>query len=372
MNAHLDPVTLYKLQTFAKRRNRLIAVRGGCAFLATALVAMSVVAFVDFFLVLPDWARITLSIAAYAVALSVLYTTCLRWRLRPTDLRQLARMFEADHKELKEKVLSAVELGDPVHNGVRDSEQLRALFQKRVASLIKAYKLKTILPTSKILRWPVIAFVVVLFCVALTVIPKLKYAQLMARAFAPMANIARVSALEIEIAEPTNPEPTVPRGDPVTIVARLSDDSKRDVFLESSAPDAEPMIVKMDPIGRRRYSATVLVARESLTYRAFAAKASTREYTILSRRRPHVTNFHKTYHYPPYSRLKDKQVVETTGDIKALQSSTVDLSIEVDQPVASAEMQIQIGEKKQTIKLTSVQPKVLSGKVDIRESGTYR
>lgn len=372
MNVRLDPVTLYKLQTFAKRRNRLIAVRGGCAFVATALVAMSIVAFVDFFLVLPDWARITLSLAAYALALSVLYTTALRWLLRTADLRQLARMFEADHKELKEKVLSAVELGRPPKKELQDSEQLRAIFQKRVASLIKAYKLKTILPTSKILRWPVIAFVVVLFCIALTVIPKLKYAQLMARAFAPTANIARVSALSIEIAEPTNPEPTVPRGDPVTIVAKLSDESKRDVFLESSAPDGEPMIVKMDPVGRTRYSATVLVARESLTYRVFAAKASTREYTILSRRRPHVTKFHKTYHYPRYSRLEDKQVVETTGDIEAIQSSSVDLSIEVDQPVAAGHMQLRIGENEQTIKLTSVQPKVLSGKVDILESGTYR
>ncbi len=372
MNTRLNPVTLYKLRTFAKRRNRLIAVRGGCAVIATALVAMSAVAFIDLLLVLPDWARITLSLVAYALVLSVLYATCLRWLLRPTDLTQLARMFEAEHKELKEKILSAVELGRSGPESIHDSEQLRAIFQKRVASLIRTYRLKVILPTSKILSWPVTAFVVVLFCTALTVIPKLKYAQLMARAFAPTANIARVSALRIEIAEPANPEPVVPRGDPVTIVARLSDESKHKVFLESAAPDAEPMIVQAEPVGRQRYAATVLVAQESLTYRVFAARASTRQYTILSRRRPHVTKFHKTYHYPPYSRLKDKQIAETTGDLKAIQSSSVDLSIEVDQPVDSAELQIQIGEKKQTIKLTAAGPTLLTGKVDIVESGTYR
>jgi len=372
MNTRLDPVTLYKLRTFAKRRNRLIAVRGASAVIATALVAMSAVAFIDLLLVLPDWARITLSLVAYALVLSVLYATCLRWLLRPTDLTQLARMFEAGHKELKEKILSAVELGRPSPQGIHDSEQLRAIFQKRVASLIRAYRLKVILPTSKILTWPVTAFVVILFCVALTVIPNLKYAQLMARAFAPTANIARVSALRIEIAEPADPEPVVPRGDPVTIVARLSDESKHQVFLESAAPEAEPMIVQMEPVGRQRYAATVLVARESLTYRVFAAKASTRQYTILSRRRPHVTKFHKTYHYPPYSRLKDKQIAETTGDIKAIQSSSVDLGIEVDQPVDSAQLQIQIGEKKHTIELTAAGPKLLTGKVDIVESGTYR
>ena len=377
METRLDPVTLYKLRTFAKRRNRLIAVRGACAVVATALAAMSVVAFIDLLLVLPGWARITLSLTAYALAFSVLYLTSIRWFLRPADLSQLARMFEAGHKELKEKILSAVELGRPSPEAVHDSQQLRTLFQKRVASLIRAYRLKVILPTSKIVRWPVTAFVVVLLCVALTVIPELKYAQLMARAFAPTANIGRVSALRIEIVEPTNPEPVVPRGDPVTIVAELSDKSKHEVFLESTTPDAEPIIVKAEPVGRQRYAATVLVAHEKLTYRVFAAKASTRQYTILSRRRPHVTKFHKTYHYPPYSRLKDKQITEATGDIKAIQSSSVDLSIEVDQPVNAAELQIQIGEKKQTVNLTAsgtgpAQQALLRGKLDIVESGTYR
>ncbi|MBN2136828.1 MAG: hypothetical protein JW720_03395 [Sedimentisphaerales bacterium] len=372
MNTHLDPVTLYKLREFAKRRNRLIAVRGACALIATALVAMSVVAFIDLLLVLPDWARITLSLTGYALAISVLYFTCLRWLLRPADLAGLARMFESEHEELKEKILSAVELGRTDAEAVHDSPQLRALFQKRVASLIKAYKLKVILPTTKILRWPVITFVVVLFCVALTVIPKLRYAQLMARAFAPTANIARVSALRIRIAEPADPEPLVPRGDPVTIVAQLSDKNERKVFLESFTDQAQPMIIEMEPVGNQKYATTVLVARESLTYRVFAAKASTRQYTIRSRRRPHVTRFNKTYRYPPYSRLEDKQVAETTGDLKAIQSTSVDLDIEVDQPVEDAELQIQIAETTQTLQLTATRPNLLRGKIDIIESGTYK
>jgi len=333
---------------------------------------MSAVAFVDLFLVLLDWARIALSLSAYALTFVVLYLTCLRWLLRSADLAELARMFEAGRDELKEQILSAVELGRPGPQDGYDSEQLRALFQKRVASLIKAYRLQVILPTSKIIRWPVTAFVVVLFCIGLMTIPKLRYAQLMARAFLPTANIARVSTLRIEIAEPADPEPVVPRGDPVTIVARLSDESEREVFLESAAPDAQPTIVQMEPAGRQRYAATVLVAGESLAYRVFAAKASTRQYTIQSRRRPHVTKFHKTYHYPPYSRLEDKQVSEDAGDIEALQSSSVDLSIEVDQGVDSAELQIQIGEKKQTIELTPAGPTLLTGRVDVVESGTYR
>ena len=187
MDTRLEPVTLYKLKAFAKRRNRFIAIRGVCAVLATILAAMTIVAFIDLLFVLPDWARIALSLTSYGLALLVLYETSLRWFLRPADLRQLARMFEAGHDELDEKVLSAVELGQPTTKQVHDSEQLRALFQKRVASLLKNYRLKVLLPASLVRHWPIMAVVVVVFCIALTTIPELRYAQLMARAFAPTA-----------------------------------------------------------------------------------------------------------------------------------------------------------------------------------------
>jgi len=380
MDGRLEPITLYKLKGFAKRRNRFIAIRGICAVLATILAAMTVVAFIDLLFVLPDWARIAMSLTGYGLALLVLYETSLRWFLRPADLRQLARMFEAGHDELDEKVLSAVELGQSPTKQVHDSEQLRALFQKRVASLLKNYRLKVLLPASLVRRWPIMAVAVVVFCIALTTMPELRYAQLMARAFAPTANVARVSSLKIRIAEPADPEPIVPRGDPLTIVAELSRPSDSEVFIETFAdqpaaagqPRQAPTIIQAEPLGKQRYAATVAVARESLTYRVFAEKASTRQYTVRSQRRPHATKFHKTYHYPAYSRLEDKQIAEASGDIKALQSSSVDLAIEVDQPVSDAELQIQIGQKKQTVKLTAVEPTLLRGKIDIVESGTYR
>ena len=393
MDGRLEPITLYKLKAFAKRRNRFIAIRGICAVLATILAAMTVVAFIDLLFVLADWARIALSLTGYGLALLVLYETSLRWFLRPADLRQLARMFEAGHDELDEKVLSAVELGQSPTKQVHDSEQLRALFQKRVALLVKNYRLKVLLPASLVRRWPIMAVAVVVLCIALTTIPELRYAQLMARAFAPTANIARVSSLKIRIVEPADPEPIVPQGDPLTIVAELSRPSDSEVFIETFAdqpaavgqPRQAPTIIQAEPLGRQRYAATVAVAHESLTYRVFVEKASTRQYTVRSQRRPHATKFHKTYHYPAYSRLEDKQITEASGDVKALQSSSVDLAIEVDQPVSDAELQIQIGEKRwfdkltilsnvegQTVKLTAVEPTLLRGKIYIVESGTYR
>lgn len=372
METRLNPVTLYKLRAFEKRRRRLIVVRGICAVVAAMLFTMSAVAFVDLLFVLPDTIRLILSLAAYGFVFAVFYTTSLRWLIRPANLRDLARMFEERREELKEEVLSAVELGEP-RKRIWDSEQLRAMLQRQVAALVKGYKIRKLLPVSAIGKWILLAAVIVAISAALVFIPELQYAKLMARAFAPTANIARVSALQIEIVEPSDPERLIPRGDPVTIVAQLSEPWQQDVLLESfTDKPQEPVTLEMEPIGNQRFAATLLVARESLTYRVFAGKASTRYYTVQSRPRPAVRRFQKTYHYPAYSRLASEQVVETTGDVKALEGSTVDLKIEVDQPVIEAELRLDVGEEKQAVQLSTADEKLLGGRIVFRESGTYR
>ena len=379
METRLSPVTLYKLRTFEKRRRRLIVVRGVCAAVASMLAAMSIVAFIDLLFVLPDTVRLILSLTAYGFVFAVFYATSLRWLIRPADLRDLARMFEEGHEELTEEVLSAVELGEPrpptggKRRRIWDSEQLRALLQRQVAALVKGYKISKLLPVSSIGKWLFLAAAILAISAAFIFIPGLQYTKLMARAFAPTANISRVSALQIGIVEPSDPETIIPRGDPVTIVAQLSEPWQEDVLLESfTDKPQEPVTIEMEPVGNQRFAATLLVARESLSYRVFAGKASTRYYKIESRPRPAVRRFQKTYHYPAYTRLGSEQVVETTGDLKALAGSNVDLKIEVDQPVIEAELQLQAGEEKQTVALSTADEKTLTGRITLRESGTYR
>jgi hypothetical protein len=373
METQLDPVTFYKLKMFARRRNRLIAVRGICALVAAVLAAMGIVAAVDLVFVLPNAIRFILSLIAYGFTFAVFYATCLRWFLHPADLRDLACMFEEGHEELEEHVLSAVELGEPAKK-IWDSEQLRAVLQKQVAALVRRYRLKWLLPASLVRKWVLSAVVIVAVSILLGLVPGLEYPKLIARAFAPTANIARVSMLKIHIVDPNNPETVVPRGDPVGIVAELSEPWAEEVYIESfmDGQERELVTIQMEPIGNQRFAATLVAARDSLTYRVFAGRASTRYYTVQSRQRPHATRFHKTYHYPAYSKLKDIQAVETTGDVKALQGSSVDLKIEVDQPVSEAQLRIEIGQKKQTVPLSTTDGQLLHGQIAMQESGTYQ
>src|SRR3954467_10814778 len=110
MSNRLDPLIQEKLRAFARRRRRLIVIRGVFAALAMLLLTMVLVAVVDYNWVLPDWARWTLSGTAYTAVLVIAWRQCLSWLVHAPDERQLARLVEHAEPRLREDLLSAVEL----------------------------------------------------------------------------------------------------------------------------------------------------------------------------------------------------------------------------------------------------------------------
>src|ERR1700734_3910395 len=98
----IDPLILQKLQAFADRRRRLIVRRGLYAAVATLLVAMMLVAFMDWMFVLPDAARWTLSGAAYLAIIVVEWRSCWRLLLHAPGPRRLARLLEYAEPKLRE------------------------------------------------------------------------------------------------------------------------------------------------------------------------------------------------------------------------------------------------------------------------------
>src|ERR1043166_2237179 len=113
MRGTLDPTTLAKIDAFAPRRRGLLRARGLCAGLAVLLAAMTTLAVVDYFVLLPDEARWALSLVAYGVTLVAAWFNCIRLMWSAADARVLARFIEQLQPELREDLLSAVELGDP-------------------------------------------------------------------------------------------------------------------------------------------------------------------------------------------------------------------------------------------------------------------
>ena len=153
MRGTLDPLTQEKIDAFARRRRRLILVRGICAVVSILLATMTILAIVDRFFYMPDEARYALSGLAYAAAFLGAWFTCARLVWRSLDPRELARLIEGARPDLREDLLSAVELGDPSGREQWDSEEFREILQSSVARRMRDVQVSELLSFHRISAW---------------------------------------------------------------------------------------------------------------------------------------------------------------------------------------------------------------------------
>jgi len=371
MSHQIDPIILQKLQAFSQRRRKLIIFRGVCAALATLLATMMLIAFIDWIFVLPDGARLGLSIAAYLAVIFVEWRSCVRLLMHAPGPKRLARLVEHAEPKLREDLLSAVELGDAKSDAAFDSEQFRALVQSDVAARMEGIDVERLLPANLVRRYTAIAAGIAVACVVAFALTGFQFGTLMMRALLPMANLGRVSKVQVKIVEPTPAEMRVPQGDTVPLVVELTGHRANKAMLETFTKTGGRELVQMNPLGGDRFSATIQVAREDVQYRVRAGDAITRKYQLESVARPAVVQFHKTYVYPEYSRLAAKRVTEENGDLAAIEGTEVELRLTTNQKVKDGELRVEQG-KKSTVVPLKEEGGQLVAKVPLTASGIYR
>ena len=372
MSSHLDPVIPEKLQAFARRRRRLILLRGGLAALATLVSAMILVAALDYwFPLLPDGVRWALSGTAYGAVFVVVWRKCLRPLLHAPNERELARLVEHAEPGLREDLLSAVELGRN-EDEIFDSEQFRALLQSDVSARIQDLKIESLLPVRLIRRSISIAAVIGLAVVAFMLLSDFRFGTLFLRALMPGSDLERASATKIVIIKPKAGDMTVPQGDLVRLEIELQGTLAATARLESDSATAGRMVEEMLPLGDNRFAATIQVGRESVRYRVQAGDALTRRYELTAIARPHEIAFEKTFHFPAYSQIPPETVREDHGDLTALEGTEVELVVTTNQTVAAGEVRIDRGLKPVAIPLAKLPDGRLGARVPLTGSGTYR
>lgn len=373
MRGTLDPLTQGKIDAFARRRRRLILIRGICAVVSILLATMTLLAIVDRFFYMPDEARYVLSGVAYGLAFFGAWYTCARLVWRSLDPRELARLIEHVRPDLREDLISAVELGDPGHRDQWDSEEFREILQTSVARRMQDVKVSDLLSFQKISAWVWVSTGMTACVVALLLIPGLRYDRLLLRALNPLADIERVSRVKIHILEPNPAERSVPQGDIVTVRVETAGPETKHVYLESFLPGKKSERVEMALAGGRVFESSIAVGREPMQYRVRAGDAMTRKYTLTTVPRPEAISFKKTYIYPEYARKPNRIAEEDSGDLVELEGSTADLIIKVNQEVSVAKLKIEMAGKPTELPLTPTDvPLQLRAQVPIAMSGTYR
>ena len=374
MRGTLDPLTQGKIDAFARRRRRLILVRGICAVVSILLATMTLLAIIDRFFYMPDEARYVMSGVAYAMAFFGAWYTCARLVWRSLDPRELARLIEGVRPDLREDLISAVELGDPSGRERWDSEEFREILQTSVARRMQDVRVSELLSFHRISAWVWVSGGVTAFVVALLLVPGLRYDRLLLRALNPLANIERVSRVKIRILEPNPAETSVPQGDIVTVRVETTGPETKHVLLESFPAGKKSEKVEMALVSGRLFESSLAVGREPLQYRIRAGDALTRKYTLTTVPRPEALTFKKTYIYPEYARKPNRvdDKIET-GDLIELEGSVADMVIRINQDVSVAKLKLEVGGKPSEIALEPTgTPLELRAQVPLAASGTYR
>ena len=110
MSQSINPVIHGQLLAFRGRFRWLQFLRGASAGLIVFLGGLLLLAAADWFFVMDDRTRWMLSGGVYLAALIVGWFACVRPLLKVLDERTLAAMIEEETPELREELLSAVEL----------------------------------------------------------------------------------------------------------------------------------------------------------------------------------------------------------------------------------------------------------------------
>ncbi|MBM3858543.1 MAG: hypothetical protein FJ395_02705 [Verrucomicrobia bacterium] len=368
----LHPVVLEKLRRFSRQRRRLILWRGLCSIVAVWLAAMTALALLDRLVLVEDGVRMALSLLAYAGTAVVVWRTCVRYLAHLPGPRELARLVEVAAPQLREQLLAAVELADSGQKPHWDSDELRAAIQQIVARDVGRIQVESLITRRLIAAWLYAAGATIVVFLALFNAPGLHFRQAFARAALPAANIPRYSSIQIEVLAPAPADQTVPEGDAVPVTVRVTGGDVRRVVLETFPKRGPRERAPMALSAVNQFTAPVQVNQSPVLYRVRARDAVTQKFTLNPHPRPQVLRFHKTYHYPSYTRLAARAATEDNGDLDALDGTEVELKLDVDQPMQRAALRLDLGKAAKEIPLQQLPNGQLAARVPLTAAGTYR
>ena len=372
MSGQIDPFIHGKLLAFRGRFRWLVLLRGLCCGLLVFLGGLLVLALADWLIVMDDHTRYALSGAVYLAGLLVTWFMCVRLLLRVVDEHELAVMIEQEEPVLRTKLLSAVELSGDSEG--MDSNVFRRKAQQHVIEDLRGMDMGRLLPGKLVQTWVIAAALVILTTGVVATFDSGR--TLLIRALAPMANIDRVSRNKIAILVPEGGDASVPENDTLILQIKVTGPAlEKSPLLETKAVrDGEPdeRKVFMDSASGQEYTSSIAMARDEIQYRIHAGDAVSRWFTLKSVPRPLVLAFEKKFTFPKYTGWQPVEIREETGDLTALSSTEVELTIHLDQPVATAALHMVT--ETRTNKLDFVQaarPTQWALTLPITESGAF-
>ena len=366
----LNPATDAVLQRFSRRRRWLLWMRGLAVAVIAVLLMMAVVALADYFFLLSEPIRFGLTMTGYIVAAAAVWWTSLRF-LGVDSRFEVAKQLESADPNLREDLLSAVELADP--ESANGSLRFRDRLQQLVARRVVGVDVRKLLPIGILKPWLTGAAALVALVIGLLLVPQLQMGRRMARALLPGIPIERASLIQVSIVKPSPPSRFVAEGDAVGVIVDVSGrwgisgraTRQDDVTLQYYAEDSggsrwsKAAVIEatmsqrsegfrdsesagpeddLDDSSTIQFAANIPVGSSTVRYRVLAGDAITLWHALTPLPRPEVVEFNKEYVFPKYSRLPNRSETSEHGDLRALVGTTAIVTVTFDQPVKDAKI----------------------------------
>jgi hypothetical protein len=367
MSPALRPATVEALQSFRQRRTKLLMMRSVLVALCVLLLLLLLISLLDRATFMPDGVRQALSYAGYAAAIGAAWWLGVRFIKETRQIHKTAALMENADPALRERLLSAVELSEGDREN--DSAEFRGKLQDEVAAQLVGFKAESVLPGSLLAFWKKALAGVAVLIAALCFVPDLHVAGFMARAALPFANLERPSSVKIKIVTPVKPDALVPMVSSVPLGVQIDGKMPGRVTVETRTDEGKSSRMELTSSGANRFEGSITIGQTSVHYRVKAGDAITAWHTMEARPRPRVLEFAKTVTPPAYTGLPATTVANDSGDVTALEGSTVTVTLKTNQPIEKSAATLSPDAKIVEVKATEPDKLVVSFAVDGKADG---
>lgn len=341
MSIAIDPLIRIKLDQFISRRRRWTIFYALLIGIVVWVLGVLLFTWIDAVWILDRTTRSLLSLATYAAAFLSFAGIAVRRLRDPDPVAQAAIAIERERPELRDQLLSAVELSRV--DGSSYSQSFIGALQHSVAGKLRGLDVRSLLPFKLLSKPLATASLAVLGCVLLAFVPQLQFGNRFARAVIPGFDIDRVSRTRILIERPAPPSRPVPANEITAFVIRLEGELSDEATLEWVSDDGLRGQIEMHSSDRSfasdvpepqiRFASNLMVHQSPLSYRIKAGDGVTRWQRLEPRSRPEVVEFKTQMTPPAYTKLPSTSATSSDGNLKALTGTEVSLRMRFNMPV---------------------------------------
>jgi hypothetical protein len=354
-----------KFAAARKRVRKVVFAKGWTLVVFAACVCFGASIFLDRLLFLRSRYRLALFVACLAAMASFLTMFLIVPLARRISARRIARSVEEKHPELRDLLLSAVELSQQLASGeTHTSSELIGAVSQETAGKTRRIDFRSVVPFSAMSRPLLITLAVACALGAYCYFRPMIATNVLQRLLYPYSGPDPLTFTELNVLPG---DALVPKGTDVEIKATATGKIPRKAALYLDRKDRrwDKVVLPGDERGEFRY-----VLKEQLTslrYRIRAGDARSDTFTIAVADRPVVVGIEVAYRYPEYTG-RDPETKSDGGEIVAVKGSEVQITARSNKPLRSARLRFGDGSESLALVRGSV---IQAQHFSIKEDDSY-